>query len=340
MREFRERLPLSVSSVGMKPDVIVPTPSMPAVMPAVEKCLAAPPTQGLASGDSANGLVGTVETVAVKQSLKERVFHAFSNLGDFVAGEEPVILPIGKDYLMGDDIQQKAAFMERKVLGATELAIPAIRKGYAAGKLVIEGAKAVAEAIKPEGPGGLTLAIPKGATLTRALEVAPAVAGVPEDIGVGTVTAAAAGSDFPLSISLKQEKTPGQRDFGSAGTCEDLKAGKGSGGFPDKRDVHQIVPQRYLKKHDVPEEDGLSVVLPKEVHAQTNTFKYRAKNFELDQSFRDATAERLRDAIRVEKEHGELLKCGAHLTSALISAPSLKLDGKLNGPAFCPSREK
>jgi hypothetical protein len=36
----------------------------------------------------------------------------------------------------------------------------------------------------------------------------------------------------------------------------------------------------------------------------TNTHGRKALDFGLDQSFRDATAEGLKDAIRVEKKHG------------------------------------
>jgi hypothetical protein len=50
--------------------------------------------------------------------------------------------------------------------------------------------------------------------------------------------------------------------------------------------------------------EGLSVVLPKEIHKETSTHSGRAKKFDLDQSFRDATAEGIKDLIRVEKEHG------------------------------------
>jgi hypothetical protein len=110
--------------------------------------------------------------------------------------------------------------------------------------------------------------------------------------------------EVPTSMSLKQEKVPGQRNITNAGSGKELVDGVGQGGFLDGKDVHHIVPQRYLKKHGINPDDGLSVVLPKEVHAQTNTYKNKAKKFDLDQSFRDATADGLKDLIKVEKEHG------------------------------------
>jgi hypothetical protein len=234
----------------------------------------------------------------------EHVKHAFSHSGDFVADENPIILPDGtKDYLMGNDVQEKAAIMEGKVAATAALAIPVVRQGYAMGKLIAKGAEAVIEAAESGTPGGLTFATPNGATLAGALEAVPSVAG--EGAGAGIITAAAVtGNDFPLSMSLKQEKVPGQRDIGSTGSSTDLNKGTGPGGFLDRKEVHHIVPQRYLKKHEVNPDDGLSVVLPNEIHGETSTYKGKAKNFDLDQSFRDATAKGARDVIRLEKEHG------------------------------------
>jgi hypothetical protein len=135
------------------------------------------------------------------------------------------------------------------------------------------------------------------------LEAVPSVAG--GGAGAGIITAAAVtGNDFPLSMSLKQEKVPGQRDIGSTGSCKELTSGTGPGGFLDGKDVHHIVPQRYLKKHEIDPKESLSVVLPKEIHEQTSTHGRKALDFDLDQSFRDATAEGIKDTIRVEKEHG------------------------------------
>jgi hypothetical protein len=136
------------------------------------------------------------------------------------------------------------------------------------------------------------------------LEAVPAAIGVGEGIGVGTVTTAITGSDLPLSMSLKQEKTPGQREVGNTGSYKDLRDGKGIGGFQDDKEAHHIIPQRYLKKHGISTKDAPAVVLPKEVHEQTSTHGRKALDFDLDQSFRDATAEGIRDTIRVEKDHG------------------------------------
>ncbi|MDR1232928.1 MAG: hypothetical protein LBJ75_01550 [Puniceicoccales bacterium] len=268
-----------------------------------------------------NGEGNTMLSAAPKQSFwghaKHFVERGFSNVGDFVAGEEPVILPTGKDYLMGDDIRQKAAPTEVKVALASAALLPALAGAAEAGgavgaakvgkamvKLAARGIEAVAKAIDSNTPGGLTLATPNGATLTGAVEVAPAAVGVAEGIGVGTVTTTAIGSDFPLSMSLKKEKIPGQRSISNAGSGKELTDGIGPGGFQDGKEVHHIVPQRYLKRHDIDPDEGLSVILPEKVHKQTGTYKGKAKNFNLDQSFRDATAEGLRDTIRVEKEHG------------------------------------
>ncbi|MDR1432946.1 MAG: hypothetical protein LBI61_01215 [Puniceicoccales bacterium] len=135
----------------------------------------------------------------------------------------------------------------------------------------------------------------------------------PSSIAVREVELAGTGMKLKIPLkepltqteaSLKQEKVPGQRDTTKVGASENLKAGKGSGGFQDNKDVHHVVPQRYLKKHGIPEEKGLSVVLPKEMHKETGTHSGKAKNFDLDQSFRDATAEGVKDLIKVEKEHG------------------------------------
>jgi hypothetical protein len=110
--------------------------------------------------------------------------------------------------------------------------------------------------------------------------------------------------EVPTSMSLKKEKITGQRDVGNTGSGGILVDGTGPGGFLDNKEVHHIVPQRYLKKHSLSANDGFSVVLPKEVHKQTNTHGRKALDFDLDQSFRDATADGLKDLIKVEKEHG------------------------------------
>jgi hypothetical protein len=303
VRELGERLAVPVSSMEMKPEVAAaPTPTM---VPTMEKCVATLPVQGIATSVSVSG---PIETATPKPSLTEHVehflWHGFSNVGDSVMGEEPLILLSGKDYLMGDRIQQESAAMEGKVAVVAAAAIPAVKKVYTAGKLVAKGVEAAAKAIDSDTPGGLTFATPHGPTVTGALEAVPAAVGVGEGIGVETVTTAITGSDLPLSMSLKQEKVPRQRDISNAGTSGNLKDGIGSGGFQDGKEIHHIVPQRYLKRHGIPEEDGLSVILPREIHQETNTYGGKAKDFDLDQSFRDATAEGIRDIIRVEKDHG------------------------------------
>lgn len=315
MRELGERLSFPGFSMGMKPEVaIAPAPVAPPVMPAMEKSVAPLPIQEVASTVSTDR---SIEAATPKPSFWERtkdvlkdaghfIGSGLTTVGDIVTGEEPIILPTGKDYLMADDIRQKAAPMEVKI-GATSLALisdPTGVVGAAVKKLAVEGAKAVVEAITPGGPGGLTLATPNGATVTGALEAVPAAVGATEGIGVGTVTAAITGSDLPLSMSLKQEKTPGQREVGNTGSYEELRRGIGSGGFQDDKEVHHIIPQRYLKEHGIPTEDAPAVVLPKEVHKQTSTHGRKALDFDLDQSFRDATAEGVKDVIKVEKEHG------------------------------------
>jgi hypothetical protein len=90
----------------------------PTEMPIVEKCVATLPLQEVANGISADGLI---ETTAPKQSPNERAFHAFSSVGHCVADGEPLILPTGTDYLIGDRIQQEDAAMEGKVAGAATL---------------------------------------------------------------------------------------------------------------------------------------------------------------------------------------------------------------------------
>ncbi|MDR1232867.1 MAG: hypothetical protein LBJ75_01205 [Puniceicoccales bacterium] len=63
-------------------------------------------------------------------NLEEGVFL---NMGDLVAGKEPIILPSGKDYLMSDDIRQKSAPMEAKVAIASAASLPAIAVAKADG---------------------------------------------------------------------------------------------------------------------------------------------------------------------------------------------------------------
>jgi hypothetical protein len=164
--------------------------------------------------------------------------------------------------------------------------------------------KAFSEALKSSGPGGLTFATAGGQTLSGALETTPAAVGVADSIGVGTVTTATAASDVPLSMSLKEEKIKGQRDVGNAGSYEELNKGTGTGGFQDEKEIHHVVPRRYLEKHNIPEREGLSVVLPEGLHKQTSTYASKAKRFDLEQSFRDATAKGLKDTVRVEKGNG------------------------------------
>jgi hypothetical protein len=138
----------------MRPEVAVaPAPPTPTVVPVIEKCEITPPAKGITSSVSANG---PTETVAPKQSFwgraKRFVERGFSNVGDFVAGEEPVILPTGKDYLMGDDIREKAAPMEAKAAAASAVliaaAVEAAGAGGAAGAVGKVGTKVIARAIK------------------------------------------------------------------------------------------------------------------------------------------------------------------------------------------------
>jgi hypothetical protein len=173
----------------MRPEVAV-APA-PTVVPTMEKCEITPPVKEMAI---IVPISGPTETAVPKESLMEHVKHSlkrgFSDVGDFVAGEEPVILPSGKDYLMGDDIRGKAAPMEAKAAAAIALSIPAVRQAYATGKLLADGAKTLAKAIDSNTPGGLTFATPNGATITGAVEAVPAAAGVAEGIGARIITAA------------------------------------------------------------------------------------------------------------------------------------------------------
>jgi hypothetical protein len=210
VRELGERLAVSVSSMEMKPEVVVaPAPIM---VPAVEKCEITPPAQEIATSVSVSG---PTETAVPKRSFAEHVKHffkrGFSNVGDFVAGEEPVILPSGKDYLMGDDIRQKAASMEAKVAAVAAASIPAVKQVYTTGKRVAEGIEAAAKAIDSSTPGGLTFAAPNGATLTGALEAVPAAA--VEGTGAGIITTAAgilSPDDF-TSLSFARKTDGGDR---------------------------------------------------------------------------------------------------------------------------------
>ncbi|MDR0742658.1 MAG: hypothetical protein LBE98_04315, partial [Puniceicoccales bacterium] len=110
--ELGERFPISVPSMEMKPEVaIAPAPSAPTMTATVEKCGATPPVQEIAG--SVPGPVGTTETATLKRSfiegVKDFLESGCRNLGDFVADENPIILPDGtRDYLAGDHIQQEA----------------------------------------------------------------------------------------------------------------------------------------------------------------------------------------------------------------------------------------
>jgi hypothetical protein len=116
--------------------------------------------------------------------------------------------------------------MEGKVLGAAALAIPVLRQGYAVTKLVAKGVEAAIEGAEFSTPGGLTLATPNGATLTGALEAAPAAAEVAEGIGVGTVTTTATGSILPpddftsLSFAKKSDGKDYTPNVGKAGSVD------------------------------------------------------------------------------------------------------------------------
>jgi hypothetical protein len=157
VRDLGERLSLSVPSMEMRPEVAV-APA-PTAVPAVKKCEITPPVREVATSVP---ISGPTETAAPKQSFWGRAKHfverGFSNVGDFVAGEEPVILPTGKDYLMGDDIREKAAPMEAKAAAASAVliatAVEAAGAGGAAGAVGVAravgkvGTKVIARAIK------------------------------------------------------------------------------------------------------------------------------------------------------------------------------------------------
>ncbi|MDR1457277.1 MAG: hypothetical protein LBI47_00255 [Puniceicoccales bacterium] len=192
------------------------------------------------------------ETAAPKQSFWEGVRRflepGLTNLGDFVAGEEPIILPTGKDYSLGDRIQQEAALMEGKLIASAVSLVPPInvKKASGVGKMIIGGAKAVMAKVRESNPpGGLTLATPNGATVTGALEVAPAAVGVAEGIGVETITTAITGSDLPLSFD---------RQIGESGKYRDTEGqNKADTSDPYRTEIGKDIADymNILKKDDL-----------------------------------------------------------------------------------------
>jgi hypothetical protein len=108
-----------------------------------------------------------------------------------------------------------------------------------------------------------------------------------------------------------------QRSIGNVGIHGKLVRGAPTGGFGDNKEAHHIVPQRYLKEHNINPKSGLSVMLTEEQHMETNTYAQKARDFDLKQSFRDATAEGLKDTIRVEKENGIYIEGRSKLLEGL-----------------------
>jgi hypothetical protein len=204
--------------------------------------------------------------------------------------------------------QNTATFAKGALWLAVTGKLGGLRKVFSIGKTIYDGIKVLPDAFRPNGPRGLTLATPNGSTVTGALEGATAVPVGVEGTAATAIGATAAGvgalppNDINLSLSLRKEKTDGQRDIGSTGSYKDLTDGTGTGGFQDGKEAHHIPSRKFIEKHGVKDNDGLAVIMTKEQHAETRTYRGKSQKIDLNNSFRNETALDIKDYIEILKK--------------------------------------
>ncbi len=103
-------------------------------------------------------------------------------------------------------------------------------------------------------------------------------------------------------------KNPGKivsRKIGQAGKYEDLtRKIRPEGGFKDGMEAHHMPSQKWLKDHEMNSDISFSAMMTKGQHADTRTFRNKAKLLPTDTSYRSELATDLQDYIRILKEDG------------------------------------
>jgi hypothetical protein len=100
MRELAERIPVSVPQI-----VANNTPTPGGITHAEKLCEMPTPVQKI-----------TPPQPSLMESAKSLLGRGLANLGDAVAGEEPVVLPTGKDYHAGDRVKEETAYNKTEVM--------------------------------------------------------------------------------------------------------------------------------------------------------------------------------------------------------------------------------
>jgi len=95
-----------------------------------------------------------------------------------------------------------------------------------------------------------------------------------------------------------------QRRIGNTGKFSELTKNAPKGGFKDGKQAHHMPSQRYLEHYDLDTNEGLAVMMTESQHAKTRTFKGRARNIDLNSSYRLELSRDLKDVKRILKEDG------------------------------------
>lgn len=95
-----------------------------------------------------------------------------------------------------------------------------------------------------------------------------------------------------------------QRKIGNMGKFRELTDKQGGSSFNDGKQAHHMPAQRYLENYELDSKEGLAIIMTDAQHAKTRTFKGRARNIDLQSSYRDELARDIKDVKRILKEDG------------------------------------